>query len=59
MTCFCLFSISDLERMLGAVELLNEMLRAVNPNDKDVRTYMFDYILVYVTYLLCSKVHSI
>ncbi|EES19323.1 TOM1-like protein 2 isoform X2 [Sorghum bicolor] len=28
-------SISDLERMLGAVELLNEMLRAVNPNDKD------------------------
>eukprot|EP00267_Zea_mays_P022909 XP_008648085.2 uncharacterized protein LOC100382593 isoform X1 [Zea mays] len=28
-------SISDLERMLGAVELLNEMLRAVNPNEKD------------------------
>jgi hypothetical protein len=46
MTCFCLFSISDLERMLGAVELLNEMLRAVNPNEKDVRIYMFDYILV-------------
>lgn len=45
--------------MLGAVELLNEMLRAVNPNDKDVRIYMFDYIMVYVTYLLFSNVHSI
>lgn len=28
-------SMSDLERMLGAVELLTEMLRAVNPNDHD------------------------
>jgi hypothetical protein len=25
----------DLERMLGAVELLSEMLRAVDPNDHD------------------------
>ncbi|KAJ1262365.1 hypothetical protein BS78_09G101900 [Paspalum vaginatum] len=29
-------SMPDLERMLGAAELLNEMLRAVNPNDNDV-----------------------
>ncbi|KAL6865079.1 hypothetical protein ACP4OV_016230 [Aristida adscensionis] len=28
-------SMSDLERMLGAAELLSEMLRAVNPNDHD------------------------
>ncbi|KAL6630992.1 hypothetical protein ACP70R_028332 [Stipagrostis hirtigluma subsp. patula] len=28
-------SLSDLERMLGAAELLSEMLRAVNPNDQD------------------------
>uniref|UniRef100_A0A0A9DSY1 VHS domain-containing protein n=1 Tax=Arundo donax TaxID=35708 RepID=A0A0A9DSY1_ARUDO len=28
-------SMSDLERMLGAVELLTEMLRAANPNDHD------------------------
>lgn len=29
-------SMSDLECMLGAAELLNEMLRAVNPNENDV-----------------------
>jgi len=29
-------SMLDLERMLGAVELLSEMLRAVDPNDQDV-----------------------
>jgi len=28
-------SMLDLERMLGAVELLSEMLRAVDPNDQD------------------------
>ena len=36
MTCFYLISMLDLERMLGAVELLSEMLRAVDPNDQDV-----------------------
>jgi len=36
MTCFSLISMLDLEHMLGAVELLNEMLRAVDPNDQDV-----------------------
>jgi hypothetical protein len=36
MTCLYLISMLDLERMLGAVELLSEMLRAVDPNDHDV-----------------------
>lgn len=36
MTYFYLFSLSDLQRILSAAELLSEMLREVNPNDHEV-----------------------
>jgi hypothetical protein len=39
MTSCYLFSMSDLERMLGAAELLSEMLGAVNPVDLEVSLY--------------------
>lgn len=53
MTCFYLISMSDLERMLGAAELLSEMLRAVDPNDQDVSIYILSLFLYMQHIVFC------
>jgi hypothetical protein len=44
---------SDLERMLGAAELLSEMLRAVDPNDQDVSIYILSLFLYMQHIVFC------
>lgn len=58
MTYFYMFSLSDLERMMSAVELFSEMLRAVNPNDREVcMSYVLIFSFVYSLHFDVNKRH--